>query len=165
MEIASFLHWLQASKLAVAINSSAYLFPLIESLHVIAMTGVFGTILLVDLRLLGLASKCVPFTSLASDVLRWNWSAFALAVITGSLLFITNADGYFRNFYFRMKMLSIVLAGINAAVFQLTAKRSVGVWDTEDSAPNIGKTVAICSLTIWIIVIFCGRWIGFTTQL
>src|ERR1700761_1130989 len=99
MGISNILAWLEGSKLSMTIMASAYLFPVIESPHVVAVTIVFGTIVLVCLRLLGVASTRVPFTKIASDVLKWTWGAFALAVVTGSLLFITNADVYFHNFY------------------------------------------------------------------
>ena len=163
--ISSFLAWLQNSHLAMAIVGSAYLFPMIESLHVIAVTIVFGTIILVDLRLLGFASTRVPFTKIASDALKWTWGAFGLAVVTGTLLFITNADVYYHNFYFRTKMLLLALAGLNMTVFEFTVYRSVQTWDTDRAAPPLGRTIAILSLVIWVTVIFCGRWIGFSTQL
>jgi hypothetical protein len=163
--IASLLAWLQNSHLAMAIVGSAYLFPVIESLHVIAVTIVFGTIILVDLRLLGVASTRVPFTKIASDALKWTWGAFGLAVITGSLLFITNADVYYHNFYFRSKMILLALAGLNMTVFEFTVYRSVRAWDFDQSAPPAGRAIAVVSLLIWVTVIFCGRWIGFSTQL
>ena len=73
-----------------------YLFPIIESVHVIGLTMVFGTILIIDLRLLGLASSRRPFTAIAADVLRWTWLAFAVTATTGALMFVTNAGHLLR---------------------------------------------------------------------
>ena len=163
MTIESLLASLQASGLANRIRDSLYLFPLIESSHVIGLTMVFGTIAIIDLRLLGIASTSRPFTRVAGDILKWTWAAFALTVATGLSMFITNAGVYYHNFYFRTKMALLLLAGVNMLLFELTAGRSVHRWDKDKAAPLAGKTIAALSLVLWITIIFMGRWIGFTT--
>jgi hypothetical protein len=164
MTVTEFLESIEATSLATTIRDSLYLFPLMESFHVIGLTMVFGTILIIDLRLLGLASTRRPFTRIASDVLKWTWLAFALTLLTGLLMFITNAGVYYHNFYFRSKMLLLAAAGINMLLFELTAGRSVERWDKDRTAPVSGKAVAALSLVLWITIIFFGRWIGFTTS-
>ena len=163
MDINSYLQWLQATALATNIRNSLLLFPLLESIHVIALALVFGTIAIVDLRLLGVASAERSFRKIASDILKWTWGAFALSAITGALMFTTNATVYYHNFYFRTKMVLLLLSGINMGIFELTAGRAVRDWDTARSAPAIGKAAAVLSIVIWIAVIFTGRLIGFTT--
>jgi len=163
MNIADLLAALEASPPAVSIRDSLYLFPLIESLHVFGLAMVFGTIMIIDLRLLGLASTRRPFTMMASDILKWTWLAFALTATTGALMFITNAGVYYHNAYFRAKMAMLVLSGINTLIFERTALRSVARWNTEKAAPPAGRTVAALSLLFWIGVIFMGRWVGFTS--
>jgi hypothetical protein len=163
MDIAGILSSLESTALATRIRESLLLFPMLESFHVIGLTMVFGTIAIIDLRLLGLASTHRPFTRIATDVLKWTWAAFGLTVITGALMFTTNAGVYFHNSYFRSKMLLLLLAGINMLVFELTAGRSVEQWDKNGSAPLSGKTMAALSIVLWISIIFLGRWIGFTT--
>ncbi len=163
MDIAGLLASLEASRVATGIRNSLYLFPLIESVHVLGLTMVFGTILIIDLRLLGLASTRRPFTAIASDVLRWTWLAFAVTATTGLLMFMTNAGAYYHNVYFRSKMALLVLSGVNMLAFEWTAGRSVHAWDRNAAAPAAGRTVAALSLLVWISVIFLGRWVGFTT--
>jgi hypothetical protein len=163
MDIAGILKSLEGTGIATRIRESLLLFPMLESFHVIGLTMVFGTIAIIDLRLLGLASTHRPFTRIANDVLKWTWAAFVLTVITGALMFTTNAGVYFHNSYFRAKMLLLLLAGINMLVFELTAGRSLERWDKDPSAPLSGKAVAAISILLWISVIFLGRWIGFTT--
>jgi hypothetical protein len=163
MDIASLLASLENTRLATGIRASLYLFPLIESVHVIGLTMVFGTIVIIDLRLLGLASTQRPFSIVALDVLKWTWLAFAVTVTTGVLMFITNAGAYVPNVYFRAKMALLVVSGLNMLAFQLTARRSIASWDREASAPAAGRAVAALSLVLWIGVIFLGRWVGFTT--
>ena len=162
MDITALLAAIEASTLATTIRLSLYLFPLIESVHVLGLTMVFGTILVIDLRLLGLASSRRSFTAVARDVFTWTWLAFAVTAATGALMFIVNASSYFYNDFFRVKMALLVLAGLNMAVFEMTARRSVETWDRQTAAPAAGKAVATASLIIWICVIFLGRWVGFT---
>ena len=164
MDIAAILQWLEASALATRIRESLYFFPFLESIHVIGLALVFGTLGVIDLRLLGIASSERPFKRMASDILKWTWIAFGLTALTGSLMFITNAGVYYHNFYFRAKMALLVLAAINMLSFELTLGRSVHRWDKATAAPPAGRAVAIFSLLIWISVIFAGRLIGFTTS-
>lgn len=163
MDLAAVLQWLEASSLAARIRESLLLFPLLESTHVLALSLVFGTIAVIDLRLLGIASRKRAFTRMASDILKWTWAAFALTVVTGSLMFITNAPVYYHNAYFRTKMLLLLLSGVNMGVFELTARRTIHQWDRNPSAPLFGKTAAALSLAMWIGIIFMGRLTGFTT--
>lgn len=164
MDASGLIASLESSAIATGIRNSLYLFPLIESVHVIGVTMVFGTIAIIDLRLLGVASTRRPFTAVASDVFKWTWMAFAVAATTGALMFVTNASTYYQNAYFRAKMLLLALSGVNMLAFELTARRSIRSWDRDGSAPASGRTVAALSLVIWIAVIVTGRWIGFTTS-
>ncbi len=162
MDVSPLLTWLQESALATGIRDSLLLFPLLESVHVIGLALVFGTIAIIDLRLLGLASTQRSFNRMASDIMTWTWGAFAVTALTGVLMFITNATVYFHNAYFRAKIALLLLAAVNVVVFELTARRTIGRWDRAPSAPPIGKVVATVSLVVWIAVIFTGRMIGFT---
>lgn len=157
------LDWLQRTSLAVQIRDSLFAFPLIESTHVIGLTLVFGTIVIVDLKLLGIASPDRSFQRLSSDVLKWTWGAFVLTAVTGALMFMTNAAVYFHNNYFRAKVVLLVLAAINVAAFELTAGRKVEQWGQARSAPPLGRAIAAVSLIIWVGIIVTGRMIGFTT--
>jgi hypothetical protein len=163
VDINALLKSLEASGLATKIRDSVFWFPMIESTHVIGLALVFGTIAIIDLRLLGIASTQRSFQRMASDILKWTWGAFALTALTGSLMFITNASVYYHNFYFRTKMLLLALTGINMLFFELTAGRTIHKWDQAPSAPRAGKAVAALSLAMWIGIICVGRLIGFTT--
>ena len=164
MDISAWLKNLEGTGLASGIRNSLYLFPFLEAVHVMALSVVFGTIMIVDLRLLGLASTHRPFARMSSELLRITWGAFAVAALTGTLMFMTNARVYAGNTSFRVKMVLLLLAGLNMAFFHLTAGRSVVRWDKERSAPRIGRTTAALSLCLWVAIIFAGRVIGFTTR-
>jgi len=154
---------LQATRLAEYIRESLYFFPFLESLHVVGLTMVFGTIAILDLRMLGIASTRRTVGRVASDVETWAWWAFGLTFVTGALMFITNAGVYYHNIFFRLKMATLAVAGLNVAFFEVTARRSIQQWNDEARAPAAGRAAATVSLILWIAIIFLGRWIGFTT--
>lgn len=163
MDFSAFLKSLEDSGVAASLRSSLYYFPFLESVHVMALAVVFGTIVVVDLRALGVASTYRPFTRLSTELLRLTWGAFAISAFTGSLMFLTNARVYAHNTPFQIKMVLLALAGINMVVFHLTAGRTVATWDRARTAPKAGRITAGLSLVLWVGIIIAGRVIGFTT--
>lgn len=163
MDFSAFLKSLEDSGLAISLRSSLYYFPFLESIHVMALAVVFGTIVVVDLRALGIASRERPFSRISTELLRLTWGAFAVSAATGALMFITNARVYAHNTSFRVKMVLLALAGVNMAVFHLTAGRSVAGWDRSAAAPRAGRITAAASICLWLAIIVAGRVIGFTT--
>jgi hypothetical protein len=159
-----FLQSLYDSAVGSSIRESGVLFPWIESVHVLMATTVVGSIAIVDLRLIGYASHRRGARRLILDLLPYTWVAFALAVTTGSLLFTSNALGYATNTQFQCKMAVLALAGINMAIFHMTAYRQIGRWDDALPPPRPARIAGVTSLTLWILVVFFGRWIGFTMQ-
>jgi Family of unknown function (DUF6644) len=164
MPIDAFLKSVEGTNFATTIRDSIWMFPIIESIHVISFTIVVGTIAIIDLRLLGLASMKRSFQKISSDILKWTWAAFILTVATGLMMFSTNARIYYHNPFFRAKMILLVFAGLNMAIFEFTAGRTIHTWDESPTVPRIGKAVAVVSLALWVSIIFMGRIIGFTTH-
>jgi len=161
LDLNPLFHWLQDTAVATAIRENDVLFPWIETVHVLAIVLVVGSISIVDLRLLGWASRDRPVVQLLREVLPLTWSAFAVAAIAGGLLFSSRAVDYAHNFFFQGKMVLLLLAGINMAVFHAFAGRDLPRWNTSDT-PLAAKLAAGASLTLWITVVAFGRWIGFT---
>lgn len=154
-----FLEWLQETPLALSVSENW--FPLVESLHVIAIAIVAGTIFIVDSRLLGLTSKRLAFTYVSDRLLPWTWTAFVASVITGGLMFIGNATGYATNVPFLVKMGLLVVAGLNMLFFQMVTFRGVAAWDA-DRPPVAARAAGFISISLWVLVIGFGRWIGFS---
>ena len=134
--------------------------PVVEATHVLAAVLLFGTVLIVDLRLLGFADSQRAYTRVSRETLRLTWLAFAVSVITGSLMFTTSPLTYFYNWAFEFKALALFGAGLNMAVFQLVTARGVASWDGD--APRAARVAGIASLLLWAAVVLLGRWIGFT---
>ena len=160
--IDAFCQWLYDTPLADAIRANELLFPWFESVHVLAITMVLGSIAIVDLRLLGIASRNRPVTRLIREVLPVTWIAFAVAVLTGGTLFASNAVNYAHNLPFQMKMLLMVLAGVNMLVFHFITYRSVATWDESVPTPFAARFAGGFSITLWLAIVAFGRWIGFT---
>ena len=153
---------LEATPLGDYVASSTWAFPTLEIIHVIAIVTVVGSIAVVDLRLLGLASKESRVTEITQDTLRWTWVAFAVAMVAGTLLFISKATSYAVNPYFQVKLILIALAGVNMGVFHLLTWRSVGQWDSDGVAPLGARIAGGLSLGLWVFVVFFARAVGFT---
>jgi hypothetical protein len=163
MSIQAFCEWLYDTGLANAVRESESLFPWAESLHVLSIAAVVGSISFVDLRLLSLASRNRPVSELVREVLPITWIAFVIAVISGITLFASNAVEYYHNPSFRIKIVLLMLAGMNMLVFHGLTYRGVGQWDTAPRTPLGAKIAGGTSLLLWIGVVGFGRWIGFTT--
>lgn len=162
MDLQSIVASIEGSGAGEWMRSSLKALPIVESLHVLAAALVFGTILIVDLRLLGYPDTRKSFRRMEHELLRWTWVAFFLAVITGALLFAANANTYFGNTAFRWKMAALLLAGVNMAIFQLVTFRGVANWDKDVPTPRAARFAGAASILIWVAVIFVARWIGFT---
>src|ERR1700712_3926777 len=130
---------LEASSVGSYVASSEWAFPTLESLHVIALVTVVGTVAVMDLRLLGLASKDSAVTQLSRDTLPYTWGAFVLALITGTLLFVSKATAYMVNPWFLWKIGFLVLAGLNMAIFHVFTWKTVKTWDNDIAVPTGGK--------------------------
>ena len=154
------LQSLEGSAPAIYIAESAWAFPAIETIHVLAGALTVGTVFFMDLRLLGLASVKQRYAALRREVLPWAWLAFGVAVVSGFLMFISQATEYFANDAFRTKLILLLLAGVNMMIFELIVARDAGDWDAR--ARRSGKFAALLSLALWVSIVFFGRRVGFT---
>lgn len=160
--IHSSLEALGASPMGTFMAENASAFPWVETIHVMAITTVIGVIAIVDLRLVGLASTAYPVSRLTKALLPLTWVGFAIAVVTGLLLFSSQPLTYYENFAFRMKMVLLIAAGLNMAVFHLLTMRGIALWDRDAPIPLSAKFAGLLSMLIWILIVIFGRWIGFT---
>src|SRR5690606_24692992 len=120
---------IENSPIGTWVRDSSRGLPLINAAHIIAVAMVFGTIFIVDLRLMGVASRNRAVTRVAPALLNWTWFGFALAVVTGLLLFAANATTFYSNDQFWFKIGALALAGINMLVFEVLTIRNVEQWD------------------------------------
>lgn len=163
MSVETIWQRLEDSTTGTTIASSEWMFPTLETIHVIAIVTVIGAIAMMDMRLLGLTSGNRTVRALAHDTLPVTWVAFAVATVSGLLLFVSKATTYMVNPYFLWKLAFMALAGVNMVVFHHYVSKGMDVWGRPGAAiPLNAKMAGAVSLALWMIIPFCGRVIGFT---
>jgi hypothetical protein len=162
MDLNSFAQAVHSSALAEWMRSSLKAMPVVESIHVFCVALIFGTILIIDLRMLGYPDTKRSWTRTYSELVKVAWGAFAVSVVTGVMMFAPNAITYVGNTAFRLKLLTLLVIGINMAIFHLVMARNVSTWDKDARAPLNVRLAGALSIVLWIAVIFLARWIGFT---
>lgn len=146
--------------LAVAMRHELWLYPIVEIMHITGFVTLVGSILVLDMRLLGLSSG-ISVRALARHVLPWSFGALFLIVPTGLLMFVAHAGDLIGNTAFIVKMSLLFCAGINAALFHAGVFRSAAAWDSGTAVPVPAKIHALISLLIWIGVLACGRLLAY----
>lgn len=157
MPILSWCHWLQNTPFATGIRQSDLLFPLIEGSHIMALALSVGLILVFDLRLLRLAFAAEPVSRIMEQFVPLSLPGFAAMFITGLLLFIAQAEKVYQNTFFRFKLALLVLAGLNALLYQLKFYPKMAEWDQSGVVPRGARLSGALSLIIWACVIALGR--------
>ena len=161
VSLLSFLEWLASTEWSVALHESLYMYPLIESTHVLALTVFVGLAVILDLRLLGLILRNVPVSQILSRVLPWTKVGFAVMFTTGLLLFYAIPVRNYQNIFFRVKVVMLILAGINVWLFHTRVERTVPEWDLSPVIPKAARTAAIVSLVLWAGIVVAGRMIAY----
>ena len=139
-------------------RDSLWIFDITETIHTLGIILVAGTIMLVDLRLLGLGLRREPVSDVISRIVPWTLSGFGLMFFTGGWLFSAEASKLYHSPAFRIKMALLSLAGLNALIFHLTVYRKAAEWD---GVPVRAKIAGLLSLLLWICIIAAGRAIAY----
>lgn len=152
---------LAATPLAVALRESMWLYPLFETLHLIGLALLVGSIIAFDLRVLGF-SRHIPADALAHHLLPWVWTGFAINAVSGVLLFISDAAEFAPNTALQAKLSLIAVAGLNAAIFQIRLAPGMENWSSRVATPAAARLSAGLSIVLWLAIIVAGRLIAYT---
>jgi hypothetical protein len=156
MNLLPLFQWFEASALGDIVRTSLWLFPVIEAFHLVAFAVLGGTVLVVDLRLMGLVMRGQPAARIARESRPWLIGSLSVMLVSGVLLFLSEAVKCYYSFPFKVKMTSLFLA----IVFTWTLHRRVA--SSDRVGPIGGRLVALVSLLLWGTVAWGGRWIGFS---
>ncbi|MBI1359410.1 MAG: hypothetical protein GC155_03905 [Alphaproteobacteria bacterium] len=164
-----FFRWLQedlgrtdtADSWSLQFHGSLNLWGLTEGTHVMTLVLFAGTIFLVDLRLLGVAFKSVPFSKLNDKILPLTVAGFIIMIVTGVILFLAKPLDYYHSVWFRTKMIFLVIASLNIFWFHFKVQKNQEEWDTAENPPRAARISAAISITSWTIIILCGRFIAY----
>lgn len=157
MSLAQLCQWLQDTPWGTGIRESTWVFPIIEGTHAIGIALSVGILLLMDLRLMGVLMRREPVSQISNQLMPWSLAGYALMFVTGLLLFWSQAVKAYGSIFFRIKLALLLLAGINALVFELTLRRSVAEWDTAETPPFRARLAGFLGLVLWAGVIVAGR--------
>jgi hypothetical protein len=153
---------LQDSALGTTIRESDWWYPLLNVVHVLALMVAAGSIMFFDLRLLGFGLRRTPVSEAAARLLPWTWGGFSVMALTGLLLISSEAERLYFNTAFRVKVVCLILAGLNMLLFHFTVFRSVSEWDRAALAPARARIAGALSLLLWVAILAAGRMIGYT---
>jgi hypothetical protein len=154
------LRWLETTRLSGALRGSAWLYPLVQTVHLVGIAVFVGAAVAFDLRLLGMAKE-LPIRALRRHLIGWAGLSFLLIASSGFLLFASQATALVTNRAFQIKLALLVAAGLNAAAFDRLTARTVDGWDAGAPTPAAARANACVSLLCWIGVIACGRLIAY----
>jgi hypothetical protein len=161
MSLLPFCQWLADTPGSIALHESLYMYPLLESAHVLTLCVFLGMAVMFDLRLLGITLTRVPMTEMKSRLGPWMAAGFVVMVVTGVLLFYAIPVRSYQSIFFRVKVVALLLAGLNAYVFHMTIDRRVAEWDRDRTPPRAARRAGAASLVLWTIIVVAGRMIAY----
>ena len=159
MSLLKFCRWLENTPGSIALHEGPY--PLIESVHVLTLCIFVGLAVMLDLRLLGVMMRRVPVSEVARRLLPWTVAGFVVMVSSGALLFYAIPVRSYQSIFFRIKMVMLILAGLNVWVFHSGIYRRLADWDLDPVAPRPARVAATLSLILWACIVLSGRMIAY----
>jgi hypothetical protein len=157
----SFVEWLAQTRASVAMHESIWAFPIVESVHVLGLCLFLGMAVLWDFRLLGVTFEEVPASEVNGRLMPWMWIGAVIMVVSGIFVFLNDPIRYYNNIFFRIKAVLLVLAVLNAWVFQSGAFRRIADWDRSKPTPSKAKLAGVTSLVLWAGIVVAGRMIAY----
>ncbi len=161
MSLLPFCEWLAGTSGSIALHESLYMYPLVESAHVLTLCLFVGMSVALDFRLLGIGLKRVSVTDIADRLLPWMFVGFFIMVVTGVLLFYAIPIRSYQSIWFRLKVIMLIAAGINAWVFHNTIYARVQEWKDAVRTPPRARLAGALSLFLWAGIIVNGRMIAY----
>ncbi len=159
--ILHFCEWLADTQWSIALHESIYGYAIVESMHVWALCLFLGMAVLLDLRLLGWGFRSAAVSSLIRRLLPWSKAGFAVMLISGVLLFYAIPIRTYHSVWFRLKLILLVLAGLNAWWFHIRTERTIEAWDTTREIPRRARMAGAVSLVLWAAIVIVGRMIAY----
>lgn len=161
MSLLEFCRWLENTPGSIALHESIWVYPIVESVHVLTLCVFLGLTVVIDLRLLGATLLATPVSQILRRFLPWTVAGFAVMVVSGALLFYAIPMKTYLNIFFRLKVAFLLMAGLNVAIFQRTASRTMAGWDHDPKPPFRARLAGGVSLALWAGIVICGRMIAY----
>jgi hypothetical protein len=160
--LSEFSKWLAATPLSLAIQTTGWVIPTLQTIHILSVAVIFSSAVLVDLRLWRLLNRDVPLPEIARRFLPAIWPVLLILLVTGSLLIIGEPRRSLLNSTFYLKMALLVVAILLTAWLQWSLSSSPNFWDRNRARRIAGQLAASVSILVWCGILFAGRWIAYT---
>jgi len=157
-----FADWLADTSLSKILQNLSWVVPTSQSLHILAVSIVFSSACMINLRLMGVGRSGRSVSQLSATLVPWMWRGLAVLLFTGLIQTVTEPVRQFVTPMFWAKMLMIVVVASMTAVYAQTVRRNAALWDAAATRPARAKAFAVLSTLLWLAIIFCGRFIGYT---
>jgi hypothetical protein len=154
--------WLEATPLGLLVRESAWGFPILVALHIMGIMLSVGTLVWFDLRLLGVSMTGVKASLMYRRLMPWMFAGFTVMFITGFMLLAGFATNAYSNVYFRIKVIAMVLAALNALFYHRFTERRIAQWDDAPGPPAAARMAGLVSISVWMTVILAGRMMSYT---
>jgi hypothetical protein len=162
MDLLAICQTIQSWSWAVALRESQFMFPVIEGIHLLGLAFILGPVLMLDLRLAGAAWRDEPVSRISATFVPYSIGGAVLMFATGILLFCAEAVKCYQSGWFRIKVVLLVVAGINALYFHRKTQTTWGQWDNLAVPPPNARLAGILSMVFWAGVLLAGRWTAYT---
>src|SRR5215510_8610286 len=149
--------WLEGLAWTTALRESPFGYPLIETSHVACIVVFAGLVIMMDLRLVGVAFTSAPLAQIRRRLFPWQMASFVPSTATGILLFCVDPLRYYRNVFFLAKLVFLTVAGLNALAFHLKAHRMAEEWDGDPQVTATARLAGAASLVLWSLIIVSSR--------
>ena len=160
-QVARFCDWLSQTPISMTFQSVVWVIPMVQSVHILAIAIVMSSVIMVDLRLMGLMGHTQSISGLARRFLPWVWWSLLVLLVTGAVLITAEPRRDLLNPVFQAKMALLVVAMAVTAIFQATVARNMEMWDLSPGRRTGAWVTAILSLLVWTAIVGCGRWIAY----
>jgi len=162
MTILEVCEWLETTALGAIAPATLYGFQVLVGIHILGLILSVGTLLWMDLRMIGISLVAGPLSEIQRSLSPWFFFGFSAMFVSGFILFAGFATSAYENTYFRIKMIALVLAGINALIFHVMAKKMSADWDAAQPPPALVRFAGLGSIVLWSTVILSGRMMSYT---
>lgn len=158
----AFADKLSATDISVALQNAEWVIPTSQSIHIVSVSVLFASAIMINMRLLGIGAKGRSISQLSGTVLPWMWRALLVLLLTGTVQAVAEPVRQFVAPVFWTKMILIVVVSLLTVFFARAVRRNAAGWDASGSRPGAARMFAVISSLLWVAIIFCGRFIGYT---
>jgi uncharacterized membrane protein len=156
--------WLAGTPLSLTIQNVTWIIPLVQTIHILCVAAVFSSVLMVDLRLLGIGQRSQPLPAVASRFLSWIWLFLVVLLVTGSVLIIGEPERSLLNPAFGWKMAMLATVILITILIARPLRSNAQFWEASAGRQAAARLIAIVSLALWSGIIFAGRWIAYVAS-